>query len=229
MTATQAPLNGDPPIVQRLRQRSPLNAAVADRARLLQRLSLEDQPSAVRALAVLRRAIGMPPGSTPDVWQDTIGLVPDALLGKGDDPSAAELAAHHAMTLFALHRQGRIEQAHSDGAAPGSAFARVSQLRGSGSDDEGVRRRFDALITATSTVEAAHHLRGLILLARAEGVGLDYGYLADDLADLWTPRHRDRVRLRWAREYRGMRTTAHDGESNPPADNPIDSTSEESS
>lgn len=229
MTETITPPNGDPPPAQFLRRRSPLGTAVAARAEQLQRLSLKDQPSAVRTLAVLRRAVGTMPGSAPDAWQDTIGLLPDDLLGKGDNPSAAELAVHHSMTLFALHRQGRVERAHTNGGAPGSAFALVSRRRSNGSEDEGIRRRFDALVTATTTTEAAHHLRGLILLARAEDVALDYGYLADDLADLWTPQRRDRVRLRWARQYRGLHTTTPHGEPDSTTETPTEPISEEQS
>ena len=194
-----------------VRGRRALGKAVANRVRPLQRLSLQDVPAAVRTLAVLRRAVGSPPGSDPEIWAETIDLVPEDEVGRGDDPSPSELAAHHAMTLFALHRQGRCAQAHVDNVAPGTAFVSVARKRGGGeADSEGVRRRFDALVTASRPEEAAHHLRGLVLLARSEDVGFDYGYLADDLRDLWSqsPRARHQVRLRWARQYRGFRPAA---------------------
>lgn len=188
-----------------VRRRTELGEALAARVWQLQRLSNEDQPAAVRTLALLRRAAGAVPGAVPDVWADTIGLVPlDAVDVRSDEPSAAELAAHHAMVLFALHRQGRSEQAHVDGVPPGRAFARLARLRGGTEGEaEGVRRRFDAMVTATSAAESARHLRGLVQLLRAGGVGLDYGLLAEDLADLWSVRYQNRARLRWARQYRG--------------------------
>lgn len=197
-------------------RRSPFGAAVAGRAGVLQRLSLQDVPSAVRRLAVLRRAVGTEPGSDAEVWEDTLGLLPDEQLGRGDEPNASELAVHHALTLFALHRQGRCERAHAEGVGPGTAFAELARRRGGAPtpgespDSEGVRRRFDALITASNPKEAAYHLRGLILLARSEGIALDYGLLADDLAGLWSrePTTRNRVRLRWARQYRSFRRDA---------------------
>lgn len=189
-------------------RRTELNRRVADRVRVLQRLSNADVPHAVRTLAMLRRAAGSPPGSEPAVWADTVGLVPDQDVGRTDDPSSAELAAHHAMTLFALHRQGRSEVAHVDGVAPGTAFARLAFTPGGpDGESEGVRRRFDAMLTAASSSESAHHLRGLLVLARSAGVALDYGILAEDLADLWSTRGRDRARLSWARQYRGGTST----------------------
>lgn len=212
MTDNAAPSTSERPTDRFERRRSPLNLVVAGRAQVLQRLSLQDVPSAVRTLAVLRRAVGSSPGSAPDAWQETIGRLPVELLGRDDEPSAAEYAIHHAMTLFALHRQGRVEKAHVDGVAPGAAFAQIALRRGGGKENEGVRRRFDALVTASTQAEAAHYLRGLILLARSEDVGLDYGYLCDDLVDLWTPRRRDHMRLRWARQYRGMRGATADDE-----------------
>ena len=210
-------------------RRTELNRRVADRARILQRLSNADVPQAVRTLAMLRRAAGSPPGSEPTVWADTIGLVPDQDVGRTDDPSSAELAAHHAMTLFALHRQGRSEVAHSDGVAPGTAFARLAFSRGGpDGESEGVRRRFDAMITATSSTESAHHLRGLVVLARSAGVALDYGILAEDLADLWSTRGRNRARLRWARQYRGG-ASATPGAPGPHAEPPKTHATEEES
>ncbi|WP_159096503.1 MULTISPECIES: type I-E CRISPR-associated protein Cse2/CasB [Miniimonas] len=199
---TQSPKGARPP--QPTPRRTALGHAVADRTRLLQRLSNENVPSAVATLAVLRRAVGAEPGADPQVWSDTLGLVPDSAFDpRSDEPSAAELAAHHAMTLFALHRQGRVEGAHVDGTAPGIAFARAAWARrGPDGESEGVRRRFDAMVTAPTSAESAGHLRGLVQLLRAEDIGLDYGLLAEDLADLWSVHGQNRTRLRWARQYR---------------------------
>lgn len=202
-----------------------LGDAVAERAQRLQGASIADAPWAVSVLAQLRRAVGNPPGRDPEIWPETIGLVPEQLLGRGEEPTASELAAHHAMTLFALHRQGRSEKAHIPGVGPGTAFASLARRRGGGEgDSEGVRRRFDAMVTATSPQESAHHLRGLVTLMRSEQVGMDYGQLADDLAGLWS-RRRDAVRLRWARQYRRLRPPPPSEEPPTPA---LASTHEES-
>lgn len=193
------------------RARGELGDAVARRARELQQQSLGEGPwgrskesNAVSQLAVLRRGVGTPAGSSPEIWDDTIGLVPETLLGMTDNPSPWEQAAHHAMTLFALHRQGRMKHAQRDGVAPGTAFATLARKRGdSDGDSAGVRRRFDAMVTATSPEESTYHLRGLVLLMHSDEVGMDYGQLAEDLAGLWTSR-RDTVRLNWARQYRRL-------------------------
>lgn len=187
--------------------RTRFGRAVADRVRVLQKLSNEDRPRAVSTLAILRRAVGTAPATDPEIWSDTLGLVPDGAFDpRSDEPSSAEIAAHHAMTLFALHRQGRVTAAHVDGAGPGTAFANLAwTLGGAGGESEGVRRRFDAMITATTPEESAWHLRGIVQLLRASDIGLDYGLLAEDLADLWSVRGQNRTRLRWARQYRRVR------------------------
>lgn len=195
------------------RRRTPFGHRVADHVATLQRRSNEDVAAAVRTMAILRRAATAHPGTVPDVWVDTIELVPpNAYNGARDEPSAAELAAHHAVTLFAMHRQGRVKHAHAPGVAPGRAFARLARKRGESEGDKGVRRRFDAMVTAPTAEESARHLRGLVQLLRAEDLGLDYGLLAEDLADLWSVINQDRARLRWARQYSGLPPSSADGD-----------------
>lgn len=181
-----------------------LATAVAARVQWLQAASLNDSPRAVARIAQLRRAVSAVPGELPDVWEDTIGVVPEDLLGHSDEPSSAERAAHHSLTLFALHRQGKSAVAHAPQVPFGEAVRELARRRATGNDDEaeGVRRRFDALVTASTPDEGAYHLRGMVLMLRDAGLSIDYGRLAQDLADLWTPARRDGVRLRWARQYR---------------------------
>ncbi|WP_454300231.1 type I-E CRISPR-associated protein Cse2/CasB [Salana multivorans] len=193
------------------RRRTHLGHKVAHHIETLQRRSNEDVAGAVRTMAILRRAATAHPGTVPDVWVDTIELVPaDAYDRRRDEPSAAELAAHHAVTLFAMHRQGRVKHAHAPGVAPGRAFARLARKRGESEGDKGVRRRFDAMVTAPTAEESVRHLRGLVQLLRAEDLGLDYGLLAEDLADLWSVSNQDRARLRWARQYSGLPPSSAD-------------------
>ncbi|MCG2797413.1 MAG: type I-E CRISPR-associated protein Cse2/CasB [Cellulomonas sp.] len=200
MTAsTSAP----PDLATPERHERTLAVAVAARAAQLQAASIRQVGDAVARIARLRRAVGAAPGAEPDVWDDTIGLVPRGELGRGDDPSRAETAAHVAMTLFAVHRQGKCVTAHVQGVSFGRAVRALSRHRGRGQDEsEGVRRRFDAVLTSDEPEEALYHLRGLVLLLRDAQIALDYGRLASDLVDLWTPARADTLRLRWARDYR---------------------------
>lgn len=203
-----------------------LVAAVTSRATALQTRTAPPNrvPGAVATLARLRHAAGKPVGAVADVWEDTVGLVPPELTGRGDEPNTFEQAAHHAMTLFALHRQGATAIAHRNDVPFGHALIRLARARSSDrTEAESVRRRFDALLTSTTPDEAARHLRGIVTLLKSEDIALDYGLLAGDLVDLWTPGRADAVRLRWARDYRRDRTAAPAGstasDANAAADN----------
>ncbi|WP_045821821.1 type I-E CRISPR-associated protein Cse2/CasB [Williamsia herbipolensis] len=189
----------------RARRYSELGDAVRAAVASLQRGYLSDakEPWATAALARLRQATSRPPGSAPDVWEYTIGVVPKHLQGRSDEPSAHEWAAHIAMTFFALHQQGRVDGMTRPGGTLGSAARRLV----TGPDlEESIRRRFQAVALAETRQGVVHHLRALIGLLRAKGVPLDYGRLADDLVDMFSGRG-DRVRLRWGRDFRRIDQT----------------------
>jgi CRISPR system Cascade subunit CasB len=196
-----------------------LRAAVASTVAGLQAAHLARVPSAGAALARLRRAATAAPGSDPDVWAYTVQPLADnpratALLGRSDTPSAHERAAHVAVTLYAVHQQGRPQAMHrTEGGSVGQAVGALQRAdRRAGGDGTAILRRFSALATASSWAETVHHLRSLVTQLRAEGVPLDYGRLADDLARLADPRRSKEVRLAWGRDlYRRLEVEVADG------------------
>ncbi len=164
-------------------------------------------------LARLRRAINAEPGSVPEIWSDTIGVLPEDLWARRDQPSRYEQAAHSAITLFALHVQSARTAVHRPGISLGAAARRLASARTGvrGEHDPAIFKRFQALATASSRAELNHHLRSLITLMRSEGVQLDYGLLAADLAGMEIPERADRIRLRWGRDYHRV---SHDDQEN---------------
>lgn len=156
-------------------------------------------PSAVAALARLRRGAGKPPGELLDILEFT--LAEEFLVGAPDTGSTREEhAAHISMTFYALHQQSRGEPMHLRGKGLGAAL-RALHAGNPNEVPEPIRRRFRVLGTATSFAELTHHLRGAVQLLRGGGVALDYGRLADQLVDWQRPGHRSRVQLRWGREF----------------------------
>ncbi|MET4224797.1 type I-E CRISPR-associated protein Cse2/CasB [Oerskovia enterophila] len=169
------------------------------------RLQKSRSTSATTAmLARLRSNVGAPPGADPSIWSVTIDRVSDD--ARGDDPTPEEVAVHVALTLYAVNQQSRDSGAHRPGVGLGHAVSRLERARGGApaDQDEGkvspVRRRFDAVVTASSISELTYHLRGLVTLMRAEDVGLDYGLLADDLLQYQQAGGQDIVRRRWGRQ-----------------------------
>ena len=129
----------------------------------------------------------------------TIEALPAEALGRGDDPSLAESAAHVALTMFAGHLQSAAGPMHVPGVGFGSAMRSLSRHEDRSAD--AVRRRFSSVMTASSPDEVAQHLRGLVSMLRQARVGLDYGQLARDLYFLSIPGQEHRVRLRWGRDF----------------------------
>lgn len=157
----------------------------------------KDRPSG-EELAALRRGLGREPGEAPQMWPFYRSLNEQGRL-------TCKLAAEHlALTLFAVHQQGKERPVHRAGVGLGTA---MRDLRHSGKySPEAIDRRFSAAATATSLTELAGHLRGLITQLRAAGRNggehaLDYTRLTWDLRDWQTPVRAAAVRRRWGSQY----------------------------
>jgi len=167
----------------------------------LQRGYCANHSAEVAALARLRRGLGKQPGELLDILEFT--TAPE-LVGnwRDDKPSRAEIAAHHCLTLFAMHQQSQSQPMHRSGHRLGKALRRLvgsDQLK----PENPVVRRFAMLGTADTLDEVVHHLRGLVQLLRANTtpIPLDYGLLAKDLLAWQYPSGPARVRLRWGRDF----------------------------
>lgn len=178
---------------------SPLGHAIDRRLDRLQSDYLHGSPAARADIAKLRRALGKPAGSVPEVWEYTLAVVPPALQWDRDEPNRAEQSAHAALTLFALHQQSMTVPAHR----PSVTFAEaVSQLtHHEQRSEQAVTRRFLAVATAGSMDEMLTHIRGLVAQLRAAHLGFDYARLADDLMVLLNPERAQKVRLTWGRDF----------------------------
>ena len=158
-------------------------------------------------LAKLRRGIGKQPGELPDLFEIVLSDMPEELYGKGDEPSYSVWSIYTALTLFALHQQGKDHPLSSGGKTEdkrsgNSLGAAVGYLVKQDKERESaIKRRFDAVCTANEFTEFAHHARGLIQLLRAGDITLDYPRFAEDLYWYQFDGVRNRVRLRWGEDY----------------------------
>lgn len=165
----------------------------------------QDSPWAKAALAKLRRGIGKTPGENPEIWEITLGDLPEQLTFKGKDdnykPTAAEWAIHTALTLYALHRQGKSASMSAAGNSLGAAARKLKSP--DGNNEQSLKRRFDAVTTARDLAELAYHARGLVQLFKAAEppVTLDYPRFAADLYRYQFTDARNQVRLRWGQDF----------------------------
>jgi CRISPR type I-E-associated protein CasB/Cse2 len=120
---------------------------------------------------------------------------------RSDEPTAAEVAAHVSLTLFAVHQQSQRQPMHRRGARLGGAIRSLIPVSEKNYATHSVARRFAILGTADSLDELVHHLRGMVQLLRASAVPLDYGTLAADLLRWQRPAGPAAVRLGWGRDF----------------------------
>jgi CRISPR system Cascade subunit CasB len=180
-----------------------------------------ESPWSRAMLAKLRRGVGKTPGSVPEIWEITIEDSPDGW--KSDDglPGREERAVHTALTFYALHRQSRgksMSVAGKDEKGPRSSYsfggALAKLIRPDRGNEQAVKRRFDAAVTASGFEEWIYHARGLIQLLRAGEIPMDYPRFAQDLVFYQLPDYRDRVRLRWGEDFYRRQDDADDNTEN---------------
>ena len=162
----------------------------------------EDSPKSRAACAKLRRAIGKLPGATPEIWDVTLQGAPEGWQIYSGKASYQEWAVHTALTLYALHRQGKLESMNDDEKTFAAAAAQIIL------NDEGrleaTRRRFNAVATAMDFTELAYHARGIVQMLKAEGIRMDYPRFASDLFNFQRPGGADKIRLKWGNDFYRM-------------------------
>ena len=90
---------------------------------------------------------------------------------------------------------------HPEPTAQGG-FGRVMAVLGHRRESGSLEKRFLALLAAEEEKQLVYHLRQLVSLLKAEGIGLNYATL---LRDLFGWQHQDRyVQRRWAGQYYGF-------------------------
>lgn len=166
--------------------------------------------SAVRAeLARLRRGIGKKPGELPELWELLLDDFPTELESNGAERSKAEWAIYTALTLFALHQQGKDiqreymfqatdwekKQYHGLGSAVGE-LAKIQHDR-----KDAIKRRFYVAVTAADLQGLSWHLRGIIQQLRGNNIPLDYSALATELYWYQYPNKIPDIRLRWGQDF----------------------------
>ena len=188
-----------------------VSAATLGAVNHLQRgyLATPRDPWAVRTLAALRHVDATRPGTDPNLWEVTLGHLPDDLVGHGASPATyAERAVHAAVVLYAIHQQSRPGPMHATGIGLGQAARMLSARRSTSTEwDPGTVSRFQHLCRAQQWAIRLENLRELVTLMRSEDVPLDYGRLAADLWRLQTSAS-DRVLLSWGRQLHHLPSDA---------------------
>ena len=151
-------------------------------------------------LANLRRGVGRKPGSMPEIWDLTLEGLPEEFMSKDGFPTKEEWAVHIALTLFALHQQGRNIKTESMNNRDISFGKAVRSLAADEADIPRVKRRFDAALKADDIEGLAYYTRSLIQLLKSNDTSFNYPMLAKDLY-LFQTNDKDVVRLSWGQDF----------------------------
>ncbi len=154
-------------------------------------------------LAKLRRGISKDPFEMPELWEVTLNGIPEELTAYDEEhpkPTEAEWAIHTALTLYALHQQGNSLPV-SEYKKPFAAAVR-RLISPDGSNEESIKRRFDAIITSNDLKELSHHARGAVQMMKSnQSISVDYPKFAKDLYAFQFPEGKAGVRLRWGQDF----------------------------
>lgn len=163
-------------------------------------VSQKDTSAGKAQLANLRRGVGKVPGELPELWGMFLNDLDEDLLSTNGKPTYAEWSIYLSLTMFALHQQGNGESVAVKDKSLGKAAA---ELMNENTDEERNRilRRFGPVVTAKDMYELSHHLRSLVQLMKATGVGLDYVKLAVDIYDFQCDNIRKKVQLKWGQDF----------------------------
>lgn len=151
----------------------------------------EDASDSRKVCARLRRAIGKPLQSSPDIWEI---ILSDALSGE-----YMENAIFTTLSLYALHHQGKQESMNDGKTNFGAAIAKLKHAEYD--NTKAVRRRFNTMITSLDLTELAYHAKGLIQLLRANDIKMDYPTFAMELLLFQFPEKKDKLLLNWGRQF----------------------------
>jgi CRISPR type I-E-associated protein CasB/Cse2 len=156
--------------------------------------------SAGAEIAQLRKGVGRPAGSVPELWRYYAVAISDYEAATGVMPPGL-VAEHAALALFGVHQQSQSTSMHRPGEHIGTALRKLRSSPQFTANAEALDRRVNAAATATSVTELVFHLRGLITLLRGQQLPLDYTKLTEDIAAWHHPDGRAWVRRRWGASY----------------------------
>lgn len=182
-------------------------------------------------LANLRRGVGKSPGDIPLIWGYFLEGMEEAGISchsRRAEPSYEEWAIFLALTLYAVHQQGKTEVMHAGWIGEvqqedkqelsrpkqiqdlGKALAALAILNAktNTADDiledtnvKKIQKRLQIISSSENIKEVSHHIRCTVQLLRGENIKLDYVSLAKDLYLYQIPSCRAGVRLCWGRNF----------------------------
>lgn len=167
------------------------------------------------ALANLRRGVGRRPGELPQLYGEFLQDMPNEMYSAGGIPSYSEWAVYMALTLYAMHQQGKDVKTNNMNREDVSLGSAASELVVDKDDIERIWKRLYVVATSDDMQEMSYHLRSLIKLLRDKDIPLDYPQLAKDLyLYQLSAESAEQIRLRWGQDFYKKRTDENKEDNN---------------
>ncbi len=167
------------------------------------------------ALANLRRGVGRRPGELPQLYGELLQDMPQEMYSSGSKPSYAEWAVYMALTLYAMHQQGKdvkTDNMNRENVSLGNA---ASELVTDMDDTERIWKRLYVVASSVDVQEMSYHIRSLIKLLRDKDIPLDYPQLAKDLyLYQLSDESAEQIRLKWGQDFYKKRTDENKEDNN---------------
>lgn len=182
---------------------------VTDRMiRILEKHDQEGRKDAA-LLAALRNSAGKTVDGAEDVWPFLFDNLPESFLGVNGRPTFEENAVFTALQIYAICRQGTVQNAQADETYRGSMGKSLAS--GRNADSAALDRRFNAMLTAEATDEFFYYLRQLVKLVKSRtSMKVNFAKLAEDL--YWYQKGgKKQVCFRWATDYYSTRPEREPG------------------
>ena len=153
-------------------------------------------------LAALRRGLGQPPGTVPDMFPYVVRFLAD------DVNRWTEQCYYLIAALYALHPQS------APAGNLGAHFART--LDPNADRNDAIERRFTALLTAHPD-DLHFYLRQAISFLKSKDVSINWHQLLHDLLKWENPKRRPVVQKQWAAQFwRSGKPIAETGDNREP-------------
>lgn len=156
-------------------------------------------------LANLRRGVGNEPGEMPQLFGVILLDMPEEFMSESGIATKEEWACYIALTLYALHQQGRPLESQpmhtKENISIGRALSRLARVLNDPNAEQRMLQRLQKLATAVDMKELSYHLRGVIQILKSNGIPINYQDFAADLYEIQMPGSKKQVCFRWGQDF----------------------------
>lgn len=156
------------------------------------------------AMSQLIKGLGKKPSECPNTFGYVLKNMSEEFYSKTGDETKEEWACYIALTLFALHQQGKNMDSEcmntDDEISLGDAMNILVSKQGDLNAMDRIQERFKSIATSVDIMALSVYLRAIIKLLKKENIKLNYALLAKNLYEFQFEESKPKVILRWGQD-----------------------------